>query len=652
MTSHLVSLSIGPVQDFIAQARRSRDLWFGSHILSEISRSAAKAVAENGGKLIFPALQLDDPELDACDGMMRNDTHQPPLAIANKILFEADDAETSDSCVDAAFASVKQRWSDLAAQALKSSRDLVDPSVLDGVWHEQIDGVIELFAATAPVTEDDFSKVRRELEVQISARKNVRSFQQYQYHRRGAPKSSLDGGRVSVLANPRQNRTERQQFRIPSSEHLDAVGVVKRVGGKPRQFVPIANIAFTAWLEDVKHDADVKSQLDELCEMMTQGIFGKLFGQVDRRDTPAGRAFASDSQIFMDGRCEALILEHQAADRRNLNTDKDYMLLDRSIKAIWQSIKSSASIPEYAKKAPHPYVAAIVADGDRMGQALGTLTNAADLRTFSRKLSEFANQARSIIEQDCRGSLLYAGGDDVVAFVPVRYAVHCANELQQKFKQLMKSGEALPANWDHSNSERQSPTLSVGVGIGHVLAGMGNLLKFGREAEADAKGGKIKNKTQQRNALAIVFDKRSGGHLRWRSQWRDNAEQAAIKMIDAAIRRMGGNDSSALAATKLAEIDRDLKRFPKNKHVTADSSSGWARILSQDVARTLARNSGFNDASVDQCPSNNDYGLDLSANDYQMQFESIEAWVSLNRIAKELHRSGCQPINNIDEVDA
>ena len=94
MTSHLVSLSIGPVQDFIAQARRSRDLWFGSHILSEISRSAAKAVAENGGKLIFPALQLDDPELDACDGMMRNDTHQPPLAIANKILFEADDADS------------------------------------------------------------------------------------------------------------------------------------------------------------------------------------------------------------------------------------------------------------------------------------------------------------------------------------------------------------------------------------------------------------------------------------------------------------------------------------------------------------------------------------------------------------------------------
>ena len=58
MTSHLVSISIGPVQDFIAQARRSRDLWFGSHILSEISRAAAKAVAERGGKLIFPLFSI------------------------------------------------------------------------------------------------------------------------------------------------------------------------------------------------------------------------------------------------------------------------------------------------------------------------------------------------------------------------------------------------------------------------------------------------------------------------------------------------------------------------------------------------------------------------------------------------------------------
>ncbi|MCI5150049.1 MAG: hypothetical protein D3916_11790, partial [Candidatus Electrothrix sp. MAN1_4] len=37
----LISLSIGPVQDFISAALRTRDLWFGSHMLSEVSKAAA-----------------------------------------------------------------------------------------------------------------------------------------------------------------------------------------------------------------------------------------------------------------------------------------------------------------------------------------------------------------------------------------------------------------------------------------------------------------------------------------------------------------------------------------------------------------------------------------------------------------------------------
>jgi CRISPR-associated protein Cmr2 len=42
MTDYLLALSIGPVQNFIAAARRTRDLWFGSHVLSEISKAAAR----------------------------------------------------------------------------------------------------------------------------------------------------------------------------------------------------------------------------------------------------------------------------------------------------------------------------------------------------------------------------------------------------------------------------------------------------------------------------------------------------------------------------------------------------------------------------------------------------------------------------------
>ena len=44
MSGHLLLVTIGPVQEFIAQARRTRDLWYGSHLLSELARAGARAL--------------------------------------------------------------------------------------------------------------------------------------------------------------------------------------------------------------------------------------------------------------------------------------------------------------------------------------------------------------------------------------------------------------------------------------------------------------------------------------------------------------------------------------------------------------------------------------------------------------------------------
>ena len=55
----LLSLSIGPVQGFIAQARKTEDLWAGSHLLAQLAWEAARIIAETYGpeQLIFPALR-------------------------------------------------------------------------------------------------------------------------------------------------------------------------------------------------------------------------------------------------------------------------------------------------------------------------------------------------------------------------------------------------------------------------------------------------------------------------------------------------------------------------------------------------------------------------------------------------------------------
>ena len=75
LKKYLLALSIGPVQGFIAAARRTRDLWFGSYILSEVSKAAAKALDDLKAELIFPApknknLLAADSELQVTNHIM------------------------------------------------------------------------------------------------------------------------------------------------------------------------------------------------------------------------------------------------------------------------------------------------------------------------------------------------------------------------------------------------------------------------------------------------------------------------------------------------------------------------------------------------------------------------------------------------------
>ncbi len=76
MNGYLLVVALGPVQDFIRAARRTRDLWFGSYMLSELSKAAAREIDVNGGKLIFPMATGRELEPDS------------KLLVANQVLAE------------------------------------------------------------------------------------------------------------------------------------------------------------------------------------------------------------------------------------------------------------------------------------------------------------------------------------------------------------------------------------------------------------------------------------------------------------------------------------------------------------------------------------------------------------------------------------
>ena len=190
---------------------------------------------------------------------------------------------------------------------------------------------------------------------------------------------------------------------------------------------------------------------------------------------------------------------------------------------------------------PPSYVACLVADGDNMGRALDELAAArstdpvAACRTFSERLLEFPDAAKRIVAEHL-GAPVYAGGDDVLAFLPVATALDCAKLLANEFERVM-------------NGTGVKPTLSVGIGVAHVVEAMGLLLELGREAERMAK-------QSGRNALAVLFDKRSGGRRKWSRQW--CASEPPVERLRADAGKLGGELSSG----KVYEASALLRRFP------------------------------------------------------------------------------------------
>ena len=203
---------------------------------------------------------------------------------------------------------------------------------------------------------------------------------------------------------------------------------------------------------------------------------------------------------------------------------------------------------------PEPYLAILVADGDKMGAAISNLDSAEKHRVFSQALAGFAGEARTIVN-DHNGVLVYAGGDDVLAFVPVDKCLDCARSLHDRFgKSLLEYGEL---------------SLSVGVAIGHFMENLEDLLAYGRAAEKAAK-------RPDRDGLAVHLHKRGGSPIRVRMRWTE---------VPSPDERITNYAELLLAEAIPSKLPYDLRKL-------ADLYDHWpsetvADALRQDVLRVI-----------------------------------------------------------------
>lgn len=490
MTTHLIELALGPVQGFIAAARRSRDLWAGSYLLSGCARAAGKALLDGGATLIYPVAERVHQISDEENSNLSN------VLLAS---VECDSAEAATLARKAQEAA--RSW--LRQQADDALREWKQVGVREDIWARQVADALESFGAWCRV-DSDYRTAYNATKAALGARKNTRNFipmfEPEDSTGAGIPKSSLDGLRESVL--PKDGKRFPAKFGVAAGEQLDALGCIKREIGRSERFTALTRIAADGWLQQL-----TQKSLEKL-----RAAYEPLVGDYATRSEGNAGCYADfpfDAGLLYPERLDVAIRDAQAEGVRAL---ADLSALKRTLGSLWK---------EYGP--PCPYAAIVVADGDRMGRFIDKAQTAQQHSAVSRAIAAFADQVPEIARKH-RGHSIYNGGEDLMVLFPLAGVVEGSRALADAFNNAMQGviNDLLGAEKEKEKKNDDLPTLRVGAAICHVQEPLGLIRQYGDAAEKFAKGDA--GVAGQGNALGIQLYVRAGHVVPWRARF-DNKKQ-------------------------------------------------------------------------------------------------------------------------------
>jgi len=224
---------------------------------------------------------------------------------------------------------------------------------------------------------------------------------------------------------------------------------------------------------------------------------------------------------------------------------------------------------------PNQYLAVLRADGDRIGKALSAIQSSDKHREFSRQLAEFASEAKKIVETDFHGCMVFSGGDDVLAFLPLDTCLKATRALHDKFGKMLA---AFP-------DEKGNPlTLSTGIAIGHFLEPLENLLNFGMEAEKAAKKGK--DADDERDGLAVHIYPRSGVPIKIREKWKPKGKKGLDERIQKWAKMHCQNELPDSVAYEMHDLAEDYRNWNTS---SIEEENKLRNLIVSDALRLLRR---------------------------------------------------------------
>lgn len=478
----ILSFSIGPVQSFITQARKTKDPFSGSKLLSDIIHFVLSEFAEE--QIIFPDKSIESKP--------------------NRFIILLDKDTDEKYIVEKIENVARTKYLDIAINTYK---EIFGDDIVPVGFKEQIEDFLDINWVLLDYDEKNYKEIYNELDSIMGSIKNTRRYRQIEYKQSGlgekGKKCNVCGERNALFykkkpsesLQPFEYKVVKDNF-ISEKESLCAICFTKRYYEKETKDGVFPSTA------DISLMNVIDSPGDEIFNSRTLKCEGN---------------FTADL-LFEENISMEYIKENGMINK--VLTEKEEEELIRELKAKEKHIKNE--IKEKGLK-PSKYYGIISFDGDSMGKWLSGEKideKKGSLLEFHKNLSsllgKFSDEARNTIIAS-KGRIIYAGGEDFLGFINLENLFIVMKGLRQLFDTKVN----LPLKKYYKN-EKDNLTFSAGICITHYKTTLFNSIMWAKKMEEKAKD------MDGKNAFAIALLKRSGEIEMASFKWQEDNEDYTI----------------------------------------------------------------------------------------------------------------------------
>lgn len=512
--------TLGPVQSFVSQARRTRDFWAGSFLLSWLSAVAMQSVRaqHKDNQIVFPAANRN-----FLDYLTGDQSGEKPTQGSVPNRFKAmvsDDFEAQRIVMD-----VQAAWKALADLVFAADIEEHANEETRKIWNRQI---AHFWDIGWILTED------KDDNAALDRRKNWRSY--VPPEEAGVKCMMMDGWQeLSGTVTPyRKSLTDfweplqrSMKTDLREGENLCAMAFVKRrfvrhfndlkvfsmPGGwqlsgwkLPSSIPSVAYMAGVHWLEQAIERAD---------ETVFQAYFDQAYTLTKSLDEWESRIHCL--QKFKDTKPQ--FKQWTSLDGNvfhsfvlaNVNTYPDQLQAQEVNKAL-KKLNDHVKEKNTAFTSASPFYAVLMMDGDSLGKHMSDTTKQP---IITQGLKRFTDDVKACVEIH-NGFLIYAGGDDVLALLPLEDALQCAAKLRQHYMDcFMGKGIMTTLSGAIEYAHLKIPLTKVLYDVHHLL-------------------DDVAKERSRRDSIAVRVRKPGGSVIEWSQPW-ENALQGEQVKINALV---------------------------------------------------------------------------------------------------------------------